>query len=471
MYRIALLGALILLGAPLVWRTARGVARGQFATDVVASLAIITAVAMDQPFAGLVIVAMQRGGEFLERYAEGRASNAVRELEREAPRVVHRLDASGDITDLPTEQANIGDLLLVRPGEMIPCDGTVVDGSSHLDEARITGEPVPRFVETGDTVQSGAMNIESAVRVRVTAIAAESLYAKVVELVRTAQANKAPLQRLADRYAVWFTPLTIVVSGGAWLISGDPLRALAVLVVATPCPLIIATPVAIIGGINRAARRQIIVRTGGALEQVGGVTAAVFDKTGTITVGRPDVSRVMAAAPFNEMQVLADAAAVEEQSGHLLARNVVAAAARRGAVRKIATRVVESPGAGVTGTVCGHRVSVGSLPFIAETQSEAVPGLDALRSPEARLAAFVAVDGHAAGAIEFADRLRDGLPLFLSRLGKLDVGRIVLLSGDHDAYVRSVADSVGISEAHGNLLPAQKLEFVRALMAAGERVM
>ncbi len=471
MYRDLLLGALVLLGAPLVWRTVRGMLRGQFATDVVASLAIVTAIAMNQPFAGLVIVAMQRGGEQLERYAEGRASNAVRELERAAPRIVHRVALSGAIDDVATEQAVAADLLLVRPGEMMPCDGTVVAGVSHLDEARITGEPLPRYAVAGDSVQSGAMNIESALHVRVTAPAAESLYARVVELVRTAQAHKAPLQRLADKYAVWFTPLTLVVSGGAWLVSGDPLRALAVLVVATPCPLIIATPVAIIGGINRAARRQIIVRNGGALEQIGAVNTAVLDKTGTITIGRPDVSRVVAAAPYDELQLLSLAAAVEEQSGHLLAGTVVTTAAARGATRASAVQVIESPGAGVTGLVDGHRVSVGSLSYIAEVQPPAASALDALRSPDARLTAFVAVDGHAAGTIEFADRLRDGLPEFFSRLRALGITRTVLLSGDHDSAVRSVATSVGISEAHGDLLPAQKLEFVRTLMADGRRVM
>ena len=471
MIQRVLLGALILLGAPLVWRTIRGMLRGQFATDVVASLAIVTAIAMNQPFAGLVIVAMQRGGELLERYAEGRASNAVRELEQAAPRVIHRVAAGGDIVDALTEQAKPGDVLLVRPGEMIPCDGVVLDGASHLDEARITGEPVPRFVSAGDALQSGAMNIESAIRVRVTTVAAESLYAKVVELVRTAQANKAPLQRLADRYAVWFTPITIVVSGAAWLLSGDPLRALAVLVVATPCPLIIATPVAIIGGINRAARRQIIVRNGGALEQLGGITTAVFDKTGTITIGHPDVSRVVAAPAFDEAELLSLAAAVEEQSGHLLARTVVAAAAQRGVARAAAERVVESPGAGVTGFVSGRRVSVGSLAYVIGMQPAAAQTLEALRAVDARLTAFVAVDERAAGTIEFADRLRDGLPGFFGRLRKLNVTRIVLLSGDHESSVQAVARSAGIPEAHGDLLPAQKLEFVHALMATGERVM
>jgi heavy metal translocating P-type ATPase len=466
----ALLAALILLGAPLVWRTVRGLFRGQFASDVVASLAIVTAVVMRQPVAGLVIVMMQRGGEWLERYAEGRASEAVRELEQAAPRVAHRSDASGNSADCPIEQVAIGDVLLVRPGEMIPCDGVVVSGTSHLDEARITGEPVPRHARTGDAVQSGAINLESPLQIRVVVLPSASLYARIVDLVRSAQGQKAPLQRLADRYAVWFTPLTLAASGGAWLLSGDPLRALAVLVVATPCPLIIATPVAIIGGINRAARRQIIVRTGGALEQIGGVDAAVFDKTGTITIGRPDVARVATAAGFSEAELLAHAAAVEEQSGHLLARTVVRAAVTRGLTRVTASQVIESPGAGASGIVAGRRVDVGSLAYVTREHASAA-AFESMRSADARLTAYATVDGQPAGTIEFADRMREGLPAFFNRLRKMGVLRLVMLSGDQDAYVQAVAKAVGIPEAHGDLLPAEKLEFVRALMTSGRKVM
>ena len=465
------LAALLLTGAPVVWRTVAGMIRGHFATDVVAMLAIVTAVLLRQPIAGLVIVLMQTGGELLERYAEGRASKAVRELELAAPHIAHRVSEGGVVIDVAAEDVEPGDILLARPGEMLPCDGVVTFGTSDLDQARITGEPLPRAVGPGSTVQSGAVNGASAFHMRATARSGESLYSRIVELVRAAQANKSPIQRLADRYAVWFTPLTLVVTGGAWALSGDPLRALAVLVVATPCPLILATPVAIIGGINVAARRQIIVRSGAALEQVGSVTAAVFDKTGTLTLGRPEVSRVNALSPFAADEVLRMAAAVEQQSSHLLARTTVAAAERSGMAIGSAHDVVETPGRGVTGETDGHRVSIGSHSYVSEMQPAAVAALAVTLVGEARLRAFVAIDGRAAGAVEYADRVRDDLPPFFERLARLGVSRILLISGDHEDNVRAVAKALGISEARGDVRPDQKVVAVQELLHQGRRVL
>src|ERR1041384_4127416 len=339
-----------LLGLPLLFRTARDVARGKFAADLVAGLAIVAAMALDQPFAGLVIVVMQTSGEALEHYAERRASAAVRALEAEAPRQAHRLDGQR-ASDIAVEAIAVGDRLLIRPGEMVPCDGVVESGSSQVDASRLTGEPLPLTAREGVELPSGALNLDGPLVVRATARAEASLYARIVQLVRTAQASKAPLQRVADRYAVWFTPLTLAVAAAAYFVSGDPLRVLAVLVVATPCPLILATPVAIIGGINRAARRQIIVRHGGALEALAAVDTVVFDKTGTLTVGRPEVSVVDAVPPFDERSVLRLAGSVEQGSGHLLARSLVEGAERRGIDLPPPARVTAAAG----GRAAGHR--------------------------------------------------------------------------------------------------------------------
>ena len=252
--------SLFVTAAPLLWRLVRSVRGGQFATDIVASLAIIGAILLDHPLAGLVIVLMQSGGEFLEIYAAGRASRAVRALEEAAPRVAHRL--SGRRTeDIPVDAIVPGDELVVRPGEMVPCDGIVIDGDSHVDTSSITGEPTPVRTAAGMAFPSGSLNIEGPFTLRATAAAAESQYARIVDLVRSAQEQKAPMQRLADRYAIWFTPVTLAVCLLTWFVSHDPVRVLAVLVVATPCPLILATPVALIGGINLAARRGIIFRS------------------------------------------------------------------------------------------------------------------------------------------------------------------------------------------------------------------
>lgn len=462
--------ALVLTGTPVAWRTLRGMLRGQFAADVVAMLAIVTAIALRQPIAGLVIVLMQTGGELLERYAEGRASEAVRALEAEAPHRANRV--RGDVTEaVAAEDIAIDDVLLVRPGEMVACDGVLIAGNSHVEVARLTGEPSPEHVTTGSVVRSGAVNIESAFRMRVTAPSSESLYAKIVELVRSAQSQKSPIQRIADRYAIWFTPVTLIACAAAWAASGDSLRVLAVLVVATPCPLLLATPVAIIGGINRAARNQIIVRTGAALEQIGSIDAAVFDKTGTLTIGYPEVGIIRPLAPFDEPGLLAAAAAVEHHSGHLLARTTVESAEERGIPIADAEDVIETPGRGVTGTTGGRRVSIGSLSYVAAEQPTASAALIEQRESGRGLRAYVAVDGAAAGIIEYADRTRDGLPDFFADLKRLGVTRILLLSGDHEKNVSDLAVALGITEARGDMLPAQKVGVVRDLLAQGHRVL
>ena len=464
---------LVLTGLPVVVRTVRGMFRGHFASDVVATLAIVTAIALQQPIAGLVIVLMQTGGELLERYAEGRASAAVRELEAEAPQRAHRVSSVGGSAteDIAADAVNVGDELLVRPGEMVPCDGVVTSGRSHLEVARLTGEPSPERVGEGSLVRSGAVNLESALHMRATARAAESLYARIVELVRSAQAQKSPIQRLADRYAVWFTPITLVACGVAWFLSHDALRVLAVLVVATPCPLILATPVAIIGGINRAARHQIIVRSGAALEQIGAVDAAVFDKTGTLTIGYPEVAAVHPLGAFDERGLLEIAAAAEHHSGHLLARTVVAEAELRGIVLARAEDVVETTGRGIAGRVGARHVCVGSLSYVAEQQPGAAAALIEAQKESHGLRAYVAVDGHAAGVIAYADRTRDGLPQFFADLRALGVTRTLLVSGDHEHNVAELARSLGITEAKGDMLPDQKVAIVRELLADGHRVL
>ena len=466
------LAGLAVTGTPLVWRTLRGVAHGHFASDVVATLAIVAAIALVQPLAGLVVVLMQSGGEALERYAEGRASAAVRALEQDAPRVAHRLRDPGLATldDIVADDIRVGDMLLVRPGEMVPCDAVVVGGRSQLDTARLTGEAMPVTATAGLALLSGSLNIDGPLTVRATAIAGESQYARIVSLVRTAQASKAPLQRLADRYAAWFTPLTLVVCAIAFAVSGDAERVLAVLVVATPCPLILATPVAIIGGINRAARELVVVRHGGALEQLASVSVAMFDKTGTLTVGSPEVLRVVPLGSFAAGDVLRLAASVEQGSGHLLARSVVRAAGAAGAPMLAATAVEESAGRGVRGMTDGHAVLVGSRGLVEEHAPRSVASFGAARDA-AGLRSFVVVDGAAAGIIEYADQLRPGLAPFFSELGRLGIGRIVLLSGDSTAHTREVASDVGIADARGDLLPGDKVAAVRDVVATGARVL
>ena len=459
---------LVAAGLPVVVRTVRGLLRGHFAADVVATLSIVGAVLLGQPVAGLVIVLMQTGGEWLEHYAEGRASNAVRALEEAAPRTAHRQRADAQYDDIPADGIAVGDLLLVRPGEMLPADGVVHSGRSHLDVSRLTGEAPPEMVQAGNDVRSGAVNLEGAIVVRATRLARESLYARIVELVRTAQSEKSPIQRMADRYAVWFTPLTLAVCTLAWFVTHDPVRVLAVLVVATPCPLLLATPVAIIGGINRAAQHQVIVRSGGALERLASVNTAVFDKTGTLTIGRPEVVAVDAYEEWTSDAVLRLAAAVEVGSGHHLARSTVDAAGKRGIARPAATHVVDFPGLGVRGTVDGGDVAIGATGWLSSLFPGRHQAIDAARG--AGLRGVVAIDGEIAGAIEYADQAREGLHGFFDELRRLGLRHIVLLSGDHQANVSGLARAFGITDARGDLLPQQKVEAVRELMHSGRKV-
>lgn len=468
--RAAWMVGVFVMGAPLVLETVRAVANGRLATDVVASLSIIGAIALGQPLAGLVIVLMQTGGEALERYAEGRASAAVKALEAAAPRTAHRV-RDGVVDDVPVASIRVGETLLVRPGDVVPCDGDVVDGESELDTSSLTGEVKPFRAAPGTRVLSGMANRFGSFRMSATAPAERSQYARIVELVRSAQGSKSPLQRLADRYAVWFTPITVAVCGIVVGLTHDWTRALSILVVATPCPLILATPVAIIGGINRAARRFVIIRHGGALENLSGVTAAVFDKTGTLTVGTPMLERIATAPGFDRATVLGYAAAIEERSSHLLARVTVDEARRERLPIPDPTGSLETPGQGVAGVVENHHVLVGARSFVVPACEDGVGMAAHLERDGATLRAYVAIDGRLAGVFEYADRIRPDLPALLDSLERMGIRRYVLLSGDHAPIAREVASRVGIDETYGDLLPEDKARFIERMRTEGYVVM
>jgi heavy metal translocating P-type ATPase len=464
-----LMTGLAVSGAPVVWRTVRDAARGHFATDIVATLAIVGALLVGHPFAGLIVVLMQTGGEALERYAAGRASAALRQLEADAPRVARRLGADGAVTDIRVDQIAVGDRLVIRPGDLVPCDCEVLSGRSHIDTVRITGEPIPRSAAPGSRLASGVQNIEGALTVRALAPAAESQYERIVALVRSAQASKAPLQRLADRYAVWFTPATLGVCAVTWLVSHDASRVLAVLTIATPCPLLLATPVAIIGGINQAARRHVIVRDGAALEALSAVSAVVVDKTGTVTTGVPEVEQVVPTKGGTDAELLRLAGSLEQFTSHVVGRAIARAAAGKSVPLSVPTEVREAPGEGMTGVVDGHQVAIGGRAFV-----ERVLGapLEALAGPATgRLIAWAAVDGHLAGHFVLDDRPREGMPAMLAELREMGVARAVMLSGDDPAHTRSVAAMIGIAEVEGGLLPADKAQYVAEMQRAGERVL
>ena len=461
---------LVITAVPVVFGTLRFALHGQFATDLVATLSILGSVALNQPLAGLVIVLMQTGGEALEAYAEGKASAALHALEEAAPRTAHRVVGS-KIEEITAAEVEVDDQLMIRPGDLVPADGVVIDGESDLDTSSLTGEPMPVSIEPGAKVMSGSLNGFRPFVIRATARAAESQYARVVELVRTAQASKAPIQRLADRYAVWFTPATLLVCTLVVIATHDWLRALAVLVVATPCPLILAAPVAIIGGINRAARRRIIVRHGGALEQLSSADIAVLDKTGTITIGCPSLSAVKLNRGFTREDALRLAAALEQGSSHLLARVLVTSAEDEGITVPSSTGRVETPGQGVEGEVEGKRVWVGARAFVLPHCENGTEEAERLEGSEQTLRAFLGVDGHLAAVFEYADEIRPELPGVLVTLRERGFKRVVLLSGDHTPIAHAVAERAGIEETYGDLMPGDKSQFIERLRSEGRGVM
>ncbi len=448
---VIFLAALLLGGVPLVLKTVRGMLRGQFAADVVASLAIVTALILGQYFAGVIIVLMQSGGEALEAYAMQRASSALESLMARAPKVAHRLRGT-DVDDVPVDSVSVGDDLVVRPGDLVPVDCEVTGGTSTVDQSALTGEPLPLRAVVGTQLLSGSINLDGALRARALRPSAQSQYQQIVLLVERARQDKPPIQRIADRFAVWFTPVTLLMCGVAYFITGSPTSVLAVLVVATPCPLILATPVAVIAGISRAADLGVIVKHGRAIEQLGRAQVVVFDKTGTLTLGQPSVSHVE-----GEDDVLRFAAAVEQFSSHHLAHAVADAGRERYETLPAVAEFRESPGSGVSGCVEGHTVHVGSIRYLRDS---GVAIDDAVGDGTA---AHVAVDGRAVGTIEFADRLRHQVPSLMQRLAVLGVSDTVMLTGDREGPAEAIAAQAGVRTVRANLLPADKVAAVRDL--------
>ena len=443
-------------GVPLVARTAWGLLRGRFAADIVAALAIVGAIAFQEYFAGAVIVLMQSGGEGLEVYAMHRATASLEALLARAPKTAHRL--VGDrLEDVPVEAVRPGDLLIVKPGDLVPVDGEVTVGTSAVDQSAVTGEPLPIRALPGTPLMSGSVNLDGALTVRALRGSAQSQYQQIVELVAHARREKPPIQRIADRVAVWFTPATLLMCGVAYFVTHSPTSVLAVLVVATPCPLILATPVAVIAAISRAAAEGIIVKTGAAIEQVGRARVVVFDKTGTLTLGHPLVERVSATAGQSPDELLRLAAAVEQLSAHHLGHAVAEAGRERGLEVLSAEDVRETPGLGVSGRVDGHTVDVGSAAYFASR------GMTAQDGAADRTTAFVAIDHRLAGSITFADSLRPQVPALLQRLAHMGVVDTVMLTGDRQASADVIAAQAGIRTVRANLLPKDKVTAVQEL--------
>lgn len=444
-------------------RTAVGMVRdirqGHWGLDILAVLAILATVAVGEYVAALIIVLMLSGGQALEDYAGRRARSELDALLERAPQTAHRLDAgSGTPTDIPADDVAAGDVLLVKPAELVPVDGVLLSAEASFDESSLTGESLPVTRTAGEHVLSGSVNGSQAVRIRATATTADSQYQRIVALVREASESRAPVVRLADRFAVPFTAVSLVIAGAAWLLSGDPVRFAEVLVLATPCPLLIAAPVAFLGGMSRSARNGIIVKGGATLQQLARARSVAFDKTGTLTYGRPRLVAVNPEPPFTADEVLQLAASAEQYSSHVLAAAVQAAAVERGLVLSPADSASEVATNGVLAQVNGHTVLVGKQRFVAAAVSGTVS------APAAgQLMVYVGVDGRFAGTLALSDTPRANARATLDRLAARGLAQPVMLTGDGRASAESTAAKLGIGTVHAELLPEDKVRLVAAM--------
>jgi len=434
--------------------------RGRFGVDLIAVLSLIGTLLVGEYLAGALIAVMLAGGRALEAAAERRASHDLRALLEHAPRFARRrIDST--VSTIALEEVAVDDLLVVGPGEVVPVDGRIASAAAVLDESVLTGESLQVERCVGEPVRSGVVNAGTAFEMHATATAKDSTYAQIVRLAAEAGAQNAPVVRLADRYAAWFLPLALLVAGGAWLASGSPVRAVAVLVVATPCPLLLAAPVAIVSGLSRASRHGVVIRSGAALENLGHATTLVMDKTGTLTMGSPVVIDVAAAPERDATEVLRLAASVDQMSPHVLAEAIVTEALTRGLRLSLPTDVVEEPGRGVTATLGNQRIEVGKLVGDTASAQWARAAVNRALLDSAAIA-WVCIDGRPAGAVLLRDPLRRHAPRTIRRLRTAGLNRLVMLTGDRAEPAREVAAVLGLNEVYAEQSPADKVAAVRA---------
>ena len=459
--------AVALLAVELAFEVGRTViVDHHLGVDTIALVAMVGALALGEELAGAVIGLMFTGGAALETVASRRARRELTQLVQRAPRVA-QLRVDGGIDEVPVDRVQPGDVVLVRAGEVVPVDGTVVSEEAVVDTSTLTGEPLPVTLRTGMAAMSGTANAGAPFDVRADRPAAESAYAALVRLLEEqAQAQRAPFVRMADRYAGIFLPVTLVVASLAWALSGDPVRGLAVVVVATPCPLILAAPIALVSGLSRAARSGIIVKGAGAIELLGEARTVLFDKTGTLTVGTPEVREVVTLDGLAVGEVLRLAASVDRMSAHVLGEALVRAARESALDLGLPSDVAEEPGQGIVGTLDGHRVVVGSRAFLRSQgyDSDAVVGASlAVGRGSGEAHVLVGVDGHPAGVIVMADELRPDADRIVDRLRAERVRHVAMVSGDRRSAAERIGAVIGVDRVYADQSPEDKLEVVRAL--------
>ncbi len=444
------------------WQTVgmvRDIVRGHWGLDILAIVAIVATVVVGEYIAALLVVLMLTGGEALEHAANRRAQRELDALLSRAPQHAHRMEGQV-IVDVPVDEVHPGDRLLVRPSEVVPVDATLRSSGASVDQSSLTGESMPVEKSAGDALLSGSVNGPSAIEVTATATAADSQYQQIVALVAGAAASKAPVVRLADRYAVPFTVFSLALAGVAWLVSGDPVRFAEVLVLATPCPLLIAAPVAFIGGMSRAARNGLLVKGGGVLERLASAKTVVFDKTGTLTYGSPTLVAIRPEPGVTEDELLSAVASAEQYSSHVLATAFIAAAKGRGLALADAEWAREEATNGIRAMIGGREVVVGKFAFVASLAS----GTARTMIAAGELAVYAAIDAHYAGALLASDRVRDNAKATLERLDELGVHHTMMLTGDAWETANHIAAGLGITSVQAECLPADKVSAVSAVV-------
>ncbi len=447
--------AIVAGGAPLLYDLLRQIVRRQFGSDFLAGLSIITAVAMDELLVATIVVLMLAGGQALEEFATERASSVLHELAKRMPSVAHRI-LEGTAHDIAVTEIAVGDRLVVFPHEICPVDGTVESGNGTMDESFLTGEPFRMRKTAGSQVISGALNQDFALTIVADKLAIDSRYARIMDVMQAAEKNPPRIRRLADRLGAIYTPIAVLVALAGWLLSGDPDRFLAVIVIATPCPLLLAIPVAIIGAISLAAKRGIVIKKPVVLEQIGRIQTMFFDKTGTLTHGEPLVTDILCFSGADPFTVLRLAASLEQYSKHPLGGAILRAAEEKSIVLQNVENISEKPGEGLIGHIEGQKILVTG-------RSKLPPEMEAgLPASASGMECVIVINDRVSGLLRFHDRPRnEGKPFISHLMPKHHVKRLMILSGDRDSEVQHLADIVGITDVRSGLKPEEKLQIVR----------
>jgi heavy metal translocating P-type ATPase len=456
-----LLGVIAIIEVlPLGWDMLQDVRSGRYGIDILAATAIITSVILGQYWAGIVVVLMLTGGEALENFAQHRAKSELDTLLEHAPQKA-RVIRKGKTLEVRVSELHVGDKIIIKAGELVPVDAVIIDGTASFDESSLTGESLPQPKQTGSQLLSGSINLDGAVTAKATASAEDSQYQQIIKLVRNAAASQAPFVRLADRYSLPFTVLAYAIASTVWILSGQAVRFLEVIIVATPCPLLLAAPIALISGMARASRYGIIIKTGSALERLAEAKTIAFDKTGTLTSGVLQVSEVTAFGSYTKDQVLALAASLEQSSNHVLAHAIVASAKAKKLKLTKAKHIQDITGRGLSANVKGQTVLVGRFSLLEEQGVQ--PPKKFKAGDIKQTAAYVALDNTLVGVITLKDELRPEAKATLDSLRQQGINDFMVVTGDNQATARSIAKQLGITNVHAETLPADKLHILEAV--------